>query len=394
MNILFIAREIPYPPNSGVRMRVWNVLKQLSHNHEIKLICYGKDSDTIPQEAKDACTDIILINPLQRAKGLALLLNVFLGLFSKFPYAVSSRFSQGMKDAIEKTVQDQNVDLIMCDSLYLARHIPFKKNKTVLNEHNIESVIIERYTKVETHFLKKLYASYELNRMKNFEKDIWAKFDQCYVCSEVDKSEIIKQTQHKNVVVIPNGVDVDQFQPQEVTRKPLSLVYTGLISWKPNEDAVLYFAKEIYPLIKQKIPNASFTVVGNGPCEAIQQLGKNDPSITVTGFVDAVKPYILETEVFIVPLRIGSGTRLKILEAWAMGKAIVSTSIGAEGLEYTDGKNIMIADTPQSFADKTIELLKNQALKSTLEQNGRKLAEQKYAWDVIGNTIKKEMDAI
>lgn len=394
MNILFIAREIPYPVNTGVRMRVWNVLKRLADNHDVKLICFGKEVDSIPEEASNVCFQIIRINPLVKLKGIGLLFKVFLGLFFNKPYAVSSRFSLHLKQKIDEVLMNESIDLIMCDSLYLALHVPFDKTQTILNEHNIESIIIERYAKVETNILKKIYASFELIRMKNFENKIWAKFNQCFVCSDIDKKEIESRVKHSNVIVIPNGVDINVFSPAAVERKPLSLIYTGLISWKPNEDAVLYFVKEIYPLVKKALPAVSFTIVGKGPSNEIKKLSQQDASITVTGFVDEVKPYILETEVFIVPLRIGSGTRLKILEAWAMGKAIVSTSIGCEGLDYTDKKDLMVADFPRVFAERIILLLKDNAIKTTLEYNGRKLVEKKYSWDVIGETIKREMEKI
>jgi sugar transferase (PEP-CTERM/EpsH1 system associated) len=394
MNILFIAREVPYPPISGVRMRVWHILKCLARHHTITLVCFGHEEDPVPAEAEAACARIIRVAPVKRPAGGALLLDMFRGLFSPLPYAVSCRYSEELRHTLEALIERDPVDLIMCDSLYLARHIPPAEARTVLNEHNIESVIIERYKNVEGHWLKKLYAAYELARMKRYEDRTWAKFDQCYVCSRVDKDIILKRVNHPHVAVIPNGVDTGAFTPQPQHQKPISLIYTGLISWKPNEDAVLYFLKEIYPLIKRQYPEVTFTVVGKGPCAEIRALADNDESVTVTGFVDAVMPYILESAVFIVPLRIGSGTRLKILEAWAMGKAVVSTSIGCEGLDCRDGQEIMIADTPREFADKVAGLLGNPELKQALERNGRTLAEETYSWDVIARTIKQEMEHI
>ena len=394
MNILFLAREVPYPVNTGVRMRVWNILERLCGNHNVSLVCYGNQEDDIAEEVSSKCASIYRVDPLQVKKGIGLYMNVLLGLFSALPFAVKSRFSKALKQSVCEVIKKDNIDLIMCDSLYLALHVPFEGTKTILNEHNIESVIIERYAQVESNVFKKTYASFELLRMKAFEDSIWKNFDQCFVCSDIDKSEIEGRTGHKDIVVIPNGVDIKAFHPEEVPRKPLNLIYTGLISWKPNEDAVLYFTKEIYPLVKKAVPDVTFTVVGKGPCEEIKQLAKTDPSITVTGFVDSVKPYILETGVFIVPLRIGSGTRLKILEAWAMGKAIVSTSVGCEGLDYTDGENLLVADSSGVFADKVVELLKDNTLKGHLEKNGRKVVEEKYSWDVIGEMIKNEMEKL
>lgn len=394
MNILFVVREIPYPPNSGVRMRVWNVLERVAQNHRVALVCYGNKNEDIPEEVDKVCSSIYMVDPVPSVKGLSLYFKMMLGLFSGLPHSVKSRFSPLMKQKVKDVIDAEEIDFIMCDSLYLAMHIPFDGKITVLNEHNIESVIIERYARTETNILRMMYASYELGRMRRFEDKTWASFDQCYVCSDVDKREIEKRTSHKNVVVVPNGVDVNKFKPEQVEHKRFSLVYTGLISWKPNEDAVLYFANEIYPLIKKKISEINWCIVGKGPCSEIKNLAVNDSSITVTGFVDSVAPYMLESEVFIVPLRIGSGTRLKILEAWAMGKAVVSTSIGCEGLGYSDGKNIVVADDPQLFADKIIELLNSKEKRQELEANGRVLAEAEYSWEVIGSKIQNAVNAI
>jgi glycosyltransferase involved in cell wall biosynthesis len=152
---------------------------------------------------------------------------------------------------------------------------------------------------------------------------------------------------------------------------------------------VLYFVGQIYPLIKKKFPDVSLAGVGKGPSTAVRDLSRQDPSITVTGFVDDIKPYIEESEVVVVPLRIGSGTRLKILEAMAMAKAIVSTAVGAEGLHVTDGKNIMLADTPEMFAAKVTSVLGDPRLRQSLESEACWLVEQEYAWDVIGRKIKE-----
>lgn len=448
MKIIYIAREIPYPVDTGARMRVWYFLKSLAVRHEVEMVCYGHDADPIPDEVRRVCSRVVRVPDPRAPQGWRLYLRMLAGLFSRYPYAVASRFSPVLEDQVAAVIQESGADVVMCDSVYLALHVPFGMCPVVLNEHNVESVIIRRYAAVETNFLKKIYAMYEGRRMMRFENSVWRRAERILVCSDVDRDEVLRRAPGRDAVVVPNGVEIDKFcndtktqghkgtNTRDVgrdapgtldkfcndtktqglkdtnTRPGLSLVYTGLISWKPNEDAVLYFIKEIYPLVKRALEPEDFVgsdapggphqrraqgsrptepvkfiVVGKGPSQEIQDLAVQDPSITVTGFVDAVEPYVRDATVFVVPLRIGSGTRLKILEAWAMGKAVVSTSIGCEGLAVQEGENILIADTPDEFARKTLALLTDQDLRRRLEVHGRRTVEEQYSWDKIGEII-------
>ena len=193
---------------------------------------------------------------------------------------------------------------------------------------------------------------------------------------------------------MPNGVDCSYFTPSKNGMKPHSLVFTGSMDWEPNNDAIFYFIKHIYPLIKKKVQEISFTIVGRDPSDALIKLASKDKSIELTGRVDDVRPYIANSCLYIVPLRIGGGTRLKILEAMAMGKTVISTSIGAEGLEVTSEENIILADEPQVFAKRALELFENNNLRKNIESSGRKLTEQKYSWDIIADKLGETWEAV
>jgi glycosyltransferase involved in cell wall biosynthesis len=299
-----------------------------------------------------------------------------------------------MKGLVEKTFINSKCDVLICDGIHMAVNVPFDLScRKVLDEHNVESTIIERFMKLVKNPLAKIYSCIELLKFKNYENKLWPRFNEIHVCSGVDKIQVEKRSGHRNVKVVPNGVDCASHKPQEhksarAQEKHFQLVYSGLMGWKPNEDAALYFAKEMYPRIKDKMKNVNWTIVGKGPKEEVKNLEK-EGSIKVTGFVDDVKPYIYGSDVFVVPLRIGSGTRLKILEAMAMGIAIVSTSIGCEGIDVEHGKNIFIADDPGDFAKCVVDLLSNDGLRFSIAEAGRKLVEEKYDWDIIGNDLAK-----
>ena len=196
-----------------------------------------------------------------------------------------------------------------------------------------------------------------------------------------------------NAEVIPNGVDTELYQPDHEAEEDATLIYTGSMDWFPNEDAAIYFIDEILPTIQKKRPNLKFYVVGQFPSERLKRYG-NRPGVVITGRVDDVKPYIARATVYVVPLRIGGGTRLKILEALAMGKAVVSTSVGAEGLNLRAGEEIMIADEPAKFSDGVLQLMENGCMRRELGDNGRRRVETEYDWRQIGEKLQGLYEAV
>ena len=276
--------------------------------------------------------------------------------FFLLPQNIRAKRSRLMQELINKIITDKNIDLIFCDSVYNAANIESNSIRKILNEHNVESVILSRANNLKENKVLKFLDSIELEKMRRFEEETWKRFDRCFVCSDIDQSEIRRRTGKQDVDVIPNGMDMAAYQVDYAREQANCLTYTGQMGWGPNVDAALYFVKEIYPLIKSALPDVRFNIVGSSPAESVKALAGADPSVNVTGYVENVRPYIYESRVFVVPLRIGGGTRLKILEAMAMGKAVVSTSVGCEGLDVTDGENILVADDPADFARKSRRL--------------------------------------
>jgi glycosyltransferase involved in cell wall biosynthesis len=206
--------------------------------------------------------------------------------------------------------------------------------------------------------------------------------------SREDREMMQLQYGVKNVYDVPTGVDTDFFRPSgQRARKPHNLVFTGSMDWLPNEDAIRYFTEQIMPRIKQTVPGVTLTVVGRDPYPALLELSKRDPSVIVTGRVEDVRPYMEEASLYIVPLRIGGGTRLKIYEGMAMEKAIVSTSIGAEGLPVTDGKEIVLADTPEAFAEAVINLLRDENLAREIGQQAAARVRSEFGWESVSDSF-------
>jgi len=345
------------------------------------------------EELKKHCLEIKLIE-IKELK-VKKIIKAFLSIFSSLAYGIKLRYSGRIKKKLERFIDAIQPDAIICDSIYQSLNIPLDfRGLKILYEHNVESVIVKRYLEKEKNIFKKIFARIEYLKMERFQKKMWGKFDLSVASSSEDKKLMEERVKGLKIMVLNNGVDTDFFQPNSYPVEEKALVYTGQIGWFPNEDAVIYFIKNIYPLIKKEEPEAKFWIVGEGPSEKIRKLASQDKSLMVTGLVEDVRLFLGRASVFVVPLRIGSGTRLKILEAMAMGKPIVSTSLGCEGLEVRHKENIVVADNPEDFANAVILLLKNKSRCRKLGENARKLVETKYDWEVVFGELDRLIETL
>jgi len=218
--------------------------------------------------------------------------------------------------------------------------------------------------------------------------------DHVLTVSDEDRGAFLEFLPEEKVTTVPTGVDLEYFKPADKPQTAHSLVFTGSMDWLPNEDAIIYFSTEILPLVQQRIPGVTLSVVGRKPGRKVIALAEKNPAIRVTGAVADIRPYVHEAAVYVVPLRIGGGTRIKIFEAMAMGSAVVSTSIGAEGLPVADGKNLLLADSPQDFADRTVALLTGPAERQRLGLAARALVESRYSWNEVTNVLEKVLTQV
>lgn len=387
MNILFLTTRLPYPPDSGAKIRDFNLIKEISKRHNVALISFieNKREKMNLEFLKPYCKSVEVVK--ERGK-INLFISIFISFFTKKPFTIAKFYSMRMRNKI-KLVLNNKYDLIHCSHLHMAQYVENLKNiPKILDEHNVEFFLIKRYLKEEQNLIKKIFVYFlQYLKLAKYESNISQKFKHCFVVSEIDKKNLESIAPNVVVSVIPNGVDVIFYEPRRDEQRSNILVFTGVMDWFPNEDAVLFFYEQIWPLIKKEIKEVSFHIVGRNPSNKILNLSRQEKNIIITGYVDDVRPYIARSSVYIVPLRIGGGSRLKILEAMAMGKAIVSTSIGCEGLGITDNENILIANSPVEFAKKTVLLLKDSALCNKLGISARKLVENKCSWDIIGKKL-------
>lgn len=395
MKILLIDEEFPYPLNSGKRLRTYNLVKHLARTNDITYLAYGETGSGSFDAIKAlGITPVAVSPPDRKQSGLQFYWRLLLNLLSPLPYIVTSHFTKRYQDALNQLLRAQKYDIVVCEwtpyAIFFKDIIECKK---IIVAHNIESSIWKRYEKNEINLFKRLYISIQRRKVEKFERDCFRRIDGATTVTKMEAEELASYGLNFSPVVVENGVDCEYFTPGEQQPDPDQLVFTGAMDWRPNQDAVVYFVNEILPLIKKVKPNLVVNIVGRNPSRMITDLGFRG-EVNVTGTVADVRPFVRPAAVYIVPLRIGGGSRLKILEAMAMKKAIVSTSVGAEGLAVTSGQDIVIADTPCGFARAVVELIDDPNLRDNLSHQGFELVHQHYRWEKIAAVFDNYLNNI
>lgn len=391
MRVLILDEEIPYPTNTGKKTRSFNLITRLSQKHQIDYLCYvdpDKETDLIAKFQEYN----VKVYPVFRKKpskvGLDFYIRLFFNIFSLLPFIVSEYHTSSYRNRMATLLSLNDYDLIHCEispyAIFLSNQLGIP---SVGVSHNIEAEIWHRYLMNESNPFRKLYILLQWKKIASFESKYLQNLKICVAVSERDSRYLMQEYNVRKVATVSNGVDIDYFYPKETDIIRNNLVFSGSMDWRPNQDAVKYFIENIWHLIQKQLSDVSFTVVGREPPLWLKELVRNVMNMELTGTVDDVRPYINRAHLYIVPLRIGGGSRLKILEAMASGKAVISTSTGAEGLDIADGKNIFIEDSPNGFANRVVELLQKDKTREKLEQNGRKLVERKYQWDILADKM-------
>lgn len=392
MKILWINCELLHPIDKGGKIRTCEMLKHLKQIHEVTYLTFDDGSRTADavERANEYCHRLIR-TPLKISRSFSVRFHfeLLLNLVSRLPFVLQRYRSRAMQAAIERELSENEYDVVVCD--FLVTTVNFRKRPSatwILFQHNVESLIWQRHFEVENNRLKKIYFQHQWKKMLAYERDACRKFDAVVAVSEVERDMMRDGFGLRNVFDVPTGVNTDYFHPgNNSTGKSRNLVFTGSMDYMPNDDGIHYFVDQILPAVKQALPEVTLTVVGRNPHPALVALSKSDPSITVTGRVDDVRPYIDQAAAYIVPLRIGGGTRLKIYEAMAMEKPIVSTSVGAEGLPVHHGEEILLADTAESFAASVIEVLTRGDLARDLSLNAATMVRTHFGWDKIADSF-------
>jgi len=397
MKILWVKAGGLVPPDTGGKIRSYNILRQLAKDHAVSFFSfYAAHENDAHAELRQIFKRVIQIPlDLPPAKSPRELLNYALNLFSRDPYNLTKYCRPLVREKLRALLQEETYDVILCDFLATALAIPWDwPCPKVLFTHNVEAVIWRRHYEVTRNPLWKALSFREWKTMEAAERRYLQKADHVLAVSDNDREVFARFLDPRKLTVTPTGADTEFFQPSREKEIPNSLVFTGSMDWLPNEDAILYFADEIFPLIRREVPDATLCIVGRKPSRRLLDLSSRIPNIQLTGWVEDVRPYLAQRAVFIVPLRIGGGTRLKIFEAMSMAKAVVSTSIGAEGLPVRNGEHLLLADDPASFAEKTLWLLRDGSERARIGRAARLLVERNYSWATVSRSFAQVLESV
>jgi sugar transferase (PEP-CTERM/EpsH1 system associated) len=399
MKILWLNAGLLLPLDKGGRLRTWHLMRHLARRHDMTYVSFS-DPDENPdcrEGMREVASRLVTIPRTDPAKGTAAFyVDAARYVIDPAPYAVAKYRSRQYRDAVSRLLNESTFDAVVCDFLPPIVNLPDRLPcPAILFTHNVEAEIWRRHAETATNAVSRFLLSQQWRRMLRFERDALSRFDLVLAVSDADRGtfrRLYPGALKRPVHVVQTGVDTAFYapRPDEGMARRAHLVFTGSMDWLPNEDGMLYFVRDILPRIRQVEPDATLSIVGRAPTPAVQRLA-DVPGVEVTGRVDDVRPHIAAGSVYVVPLRIGGGTRLKIFEAMAMGKAVVSTTVGAEGLPVTHGQDVLIADEPARFAQAVVHMIRDVAARRRIASAARRLVVEKYDWSAAAADFERAL---
>ncbi len=399
MKILVLAPDIPATSRMPGSPRLFSLCRELSRLHELFLVTYCSSHERYQSFLNDATTshvfrriEVLPDPPAVRWWGQQWH-RAHLAAHFEMRYRHVAYF-QSIRDRIWGLCLQECIDLIYVDILPMTQYIDRTKNiPAIVDLHDSLTLLSRKMLKAERGWRNRLSAYLGLISVQHLERSLGKTFDLIMTNSAVDEHVINELSTRLNTLTITNGVDMEYFSPSAGVVEEDKIVFTGVMGYPPNEDAALFFAEDIFPLVKLKRPEVQFWIVGSEPSERVKALTRIS-GIHVTGKVDDVRPYLRSATVFVCPLRIGSGVKNKILAAMAMQKAIVATSMSIDGLDLADNREVLLADTPQDFAEKVVRLLKDQKAAQQLGANGLARVQGQYSWTAMGKELETAIQSV
>ncbi len=387
MRILVITDSLPYPLYSGDRLRVYNLLRRMADQHEVSLATLNESPENSAESIMHLQSFLkhVVAAPEVHRRRAAYLPGLLRFALRGVPVELYFKHSDLLVQEIAALVRQEQFDIIQFEhshmGLYVEQLPPEDRSRHVMVYHNAMFQQYDRIARHETSLARKGRAWLHSIMLRRWEPRHGERFDRCIAVSEVDRDLLLAENPRLRIEIVPNGVDTTLHQPLPPEAADPAVMFVGKMSYPPCTDAAVYLGRELFPALQQRIPGLQLWLVGREPVPAVTRLER--PGIHVTGQVESVVPYYERCQVALVPLRSGGGTRLKILEAMALGRPVVSTTVGAEGLDVTDGEDILIADHPEDFIEKTYQVMTDDALRDRLVANGRALVERCYSWDSL-----------
>ena len=400
---LWLSHFVPYPPKGGCFQRSYNLIRQVAKEFDVHLLAVKhkatthshKEIEGARSALEDICASVTIVDISTRTSGFPLLFSVLVSFFRKTSLTVSLYNNPEIRRALNSITSQCDFDIVHFDSISFAGYSnTFPQSTKILNHHGAEAYMMRRRIRNERNLLKKAYFFFESKKLDHDEKESLEKFVSNIVVSELDRDILFQHSPKARYTIIENGVDTEFFDIDHPTKHSNRIIFVGSLDNYSNRDAVLWFCRKVWPLLKTRFPRLRFDIVGGSPPSELLGLSKQDPSISVHGYVDDVRELFRIADASIVPIRDGGGTRIKVLDAFSMRTPLIATSIGTEGLQVIPDEDFLLANTPAEFVDKTRELYAEPDRIENMVRNARKKVEQMYSWDVIGRKLNELYKAV
>jgi sugar transferase (PEP-CTERM/EpsH1 system associated) len=390
MKVLFITEEFPYPLDTGGNVRTFHLLRALASQHDVVLLAMNRAGLEPAQvvAVRRLVREVHLVESLD--KGIARELGALCrSAVSGVPFILERHRSRPLQRKLQALVATESFDAVHFNHLDAALYAPVvpRSMLRILDQHNVVTNQVKTTLASETRALRRMVLRADFPRLSKLEATLCNQMQTCLVCSDDDASHLRNMGVASRLAVVPNGVDLDFFRPGTELAAAPRLAFVGTLDYDPCERGLWYFCNEILPKIRAKLPGATFTAIGRNPSQRLLELAGPERGIEFTGRVEDLRPHVQAARVFVVPLLSGSGTRLKILEAMAMGVPVVSTTIGAEGIDGADGEHFRIADGPEAFAQAVLELIGDTQLALRIRARARQLVERSFSWQEAGRRM-------
>ena len=392
MKILWVKSDFLHPTTNGGQIRTLEMMRMMKRRHEIHYVAFEDPTqpEGVARSVEYSRRSYPIRHHVPDKASLAFTAQVLKGLLSPVPAAIYRYESKEMQRTIDRLIRSEGFDRVVCDFLIPSINVA-RMDRAVLFQHNVESIIWQRRAELGRNGPSRLFLQLQAERMFRYEDRVCREAGHVIAVSPIDATLMRNLFGVTRLSAIPTGVDVDYFAPPATQRAVTDLVFVGSMDWFPNVDGVLYFVREVLPLVRRKRPECSLAIVGRTPPPEIIDLS-SDPNILITGTVPDVRPFLWGAHVSIVPLRIGGGTRLKIYESMAAGTPAVSTTIGAEGLEISPPDNIRIADSAEDFAAQCLELLEDSTARAKIAEGAAEFVRLNFSWDRIATRFEEILE--
>lgn len=394
MKLLWVKSDFLHPTDRGGQIRTLEMLRRLHERHQVDFIALtdGTQPEGPARAGEYSRRHYAIAHRAPDKRSAAFALQLMEGLVSPLPVSINRWRSEAMRQRIAELDAVEHYDAIVCDFLFSAPNLP-DLERAILFQHNVEAMIWRRHAEHGATPMHRAYFGLQHRRMQAYEGRVCRAVRRVIAVSEQDARAMESDYGVNGVVSIPTGVDCDFFRPPAAATRKTDLVFLGSMDWLPNIDGAEWFTSAILPLIRRQYPECTVALAGRSPTPALRELAARDPRLLVTGTVPDVRPWLHGASISIVPLRIGGGTRLKIYESMAAGVPVVSTTVGAEGLDVADGETIRLADTPEAFAAACCRLLNGRDESQRMARQALQMVSERYSWDAVTGIFEGYLQA-